>query len=119
MRQFKRFSPPAAMAPGVLCSAPLFAPLAGAVDEVQVHGVANFRGSTEGECSASSHSVHTKTANAFAATFNALKNSGKWDQVIYQHNEDIHPSRDPRPVGAPPDAVHPGLHRPFGFHAFA
>jgi len=87
VRHFERFPPPAAIAPGVLCAALLFAPLAGAVDEVQVHGVANFRGSSEGECSASSHSVHTKTANTFAATFNTLKNSGKWDQVIYQHNK--------------------------------
>ncbi|WP_434300448.1 hypothetical protein [Corallococcus exiguus] len=57
----------------------LLLPAAALANETHVYGIANFGGA--GQCNADSHSVHTKTAAAFANYFNTLISSGLWTDV--------------------------------------
>ncbi|RKI74010.1 hypothetical protein D7X55_03630 [Corallococcus sp. AB049A] len=62
----------------------LLLPAAALANETHVYGIANFGGA--GQCSAESHSMHTKTAAEFANYFNSLVSSGLWSDVRTLNN---------------------------------
>ncbi|MFP2928214.1 hypothetical protein ACLESO_24050 [Pyxidicoccus sp. 3LG] len=62
----------------------LLLPAAALANETHVYGIANFGGT--GQCSAKSHSVHTKTAAEFSGYFNSLVSAGKWTDVRTLNN---------------------------------
>lgn len=72
-----------------LAAATLLAGTGVHANEVQVSGVANFRGASYGECSAESHDVHTETAAAFAQVFTSMVSQGTWSEVITHNNKDV------------------------------
>ncbi|MCP3165606.1 DUF6345 domain-containing protein [Myxococcus qinghaiensis] len=62
----------------------LLLPAAALANETHVYGIANFGGA--GQCSGSSHSVHTQTAATFANYFNLLRSLGLWSDVRTHNN---------------------------------
>ncbi|MFY2559453.1 hypothetical protein ACN469_17605 [Corallococcus terminator] len=64
----------------------LLLPAAALANETHVYGIANFNGAASGQCSAESHSVHTKTAGEFASYFTSLVNAGQWTDVRTLNN---------------------------------
>ncbi|RYZ39141.1 MAG: hypothetical protein EOO71_21275 [Myxococcaceae bacterium] len=64
---------------GAALAGALLLPAAALANETHVYGIANFGGA--GQCDASSHSVHTKTAAEFAGYFNSLVSNGLWTDV--------------------------------------
>ncbi len=62
----------------------LLLPAAALAQDAHVYGIASFNGA--GQCSADSHSVHTKTAGVVADYFNHLKNNGQWTDVRTLNN---------------------------------
>jgi hypothetical protein len=62
----------------------LLLPTAALANETHVYGIASFGGA--GQCNADSHSVHTKTAAAFADYFSSLVSAGLWSDVRTLNN---------------------------------
>lgn len=83
----KRRNTAAQCLPAALLILALAAPVrAETWNEVHVYGVANFGGS--GECSgASTHSIHTTTAEKFSDHFDDLKADGDWSEVETRNNK--------------------------------
>ncbi|RKH57944.1 hypothetical protein [Corallococcus aberystwythensis] len=69
---------------GAALAGALLLPAAALANETHVYGISDFGGA--GQCNASSHSVHTKTAAEFAGYFNSLVNSGLWTDVRTLNN---------------------------------